>query len=107
MKRQFIHVKLRKIDLCQHLCYFPAPVCAKIKADNDFAIFYCCYWLLSLINNYGWFDKMAMFLKISSGTYNLDKAIEWHNEVEKYSVYKLQKYIGKLLKIMIKSQPTL
>ena len=57
--------------------------------------------------NYSWLDKMAIFLKISSGTYNLDKKLEENNKSEQYSVYKMQKYIGKLLKIISRSHPTL
>lgn len=57
--------------------------------------------------NYNIFDKISMFLKIASGSYTLNKVVEQDSGVEKYSVYKVQKYAGNILKILGRHHPVL
>jgi hydroxypyruvate isomerase len=53
------------------------------------------------------FDTTALFLKISSGTYTLDRIIEEDSTTEKYDIFRVQKYAGTLIKLLGKSHPVL
>jgi hypothetical protein len=50
---------------------------------------------------------MSMFLKVSSGTYNLTKAIEEDSYIEKFKNYKIMRYSALLLKNIAKEYPTI
>ena len=43
-------------------------------------------------------DKLSIFLKVTSGTFNLKKAVEVESHLEKYRNYKVMGYSAFLLK---------
>jgi hypothetical protein len=57
--------------------------------------------------NYDIFDKISIFLKISSGTHSLNKIGEEDNAIEKYCNYKIMKYGGSLFRILGRANPAL
>lgn len=57
--------------------------------------------------NFPIFDSTARFLKIASGTYTLERAIEEDSVTEKYDVFRVQRYAGTLIKLLGKSHPVL
>ena len=58
IQRQFMHIKLRQVQLGEHLGNLTAAVSSEIKANRHIAVLYSGEWLLRLIHNHGRFDKL-------------------------------------------------
>lgn len=57
--------------------------------------------------NLDFLDKLSIFLKVSSGTHTLSRAIEEDSYIEKYKNYKIMRYSALLLKNIAKEYPTI